>query len=105
MPPTAAGSGPSTAPARGRSRDRGNQEEDRMTRVLALLVVATFAAMSLPAGLAYAQAPIESELVLITPVSKFIHDASLKAFADYAKEKWNVSVKTNAIPAGTPVAY
>src|SRR5262249_56735350 len=42
---------------------------------------------------------------VITPVSKFIHDASLKAFADYAKEKWNVSVKTNAIPAGTPVAY
>ena len=52
-----------------------------------------------------AQAPIEGELTLITPVSKFIHDAALKAFADYAKEKWNVTVKTNAIPAGTPVAY
>jgi iron(III) transport system substrate-binding protein len=51
------------------------------------------------------QTPIEGELVLITPVSKFIHDAALKAFADYAKEKWNVSVKTSAIPAGTPVAY
>src|ERR1700756_6080339 len=49
--------------------------------------------------------PIEGELALITPVSKFIHDAALKAFADYAKEKWNVSVKTSAIPAGTPVAY
>jgi iron(III) transport system substrate-binding protein len=55
-----------------------------------------------PAG---AQAPIESELVLITPVSKFIHDAALKAFAEYAKEKWNLTVKTNAIPAGTPIAY
>src|SRR5947207_6006591 len=54
---------------------------------------------------AAAQAPIEGELTLITPVSKFIHDAALKAFADYAKEKWNVTVKTNAIPAGTPVAY
>src|SRR5213076_405509 len=52
-----------------------------------------------------AQAPIEGELVLITPVSKFIPDAALKAFADYAKEKWNVAVKVNAIPAGTPVAY
>src|SRR5881409_3204555 len=51
------------------------------------------------------QAPIESELALITPVSKFIHDAALKAFADYAKEKWNVTVKVSAIPAGTPVAY
>src|SRR5947207_1839770 len=54
---------------------------------------------------AAAQAPIEGELVLITPVSKFIHDAALKAFADYAKEKWNVAVKSNANPAGTPVAY
>ena len=52
-----------------------------------------------------AQAPIEGELALITPVSKFIHDAALKAFADYAKEKWNVTVKVSAIPAGTPVAY
>ena len=49
--------------------------------------------------------PIEGELALITPVSKFIHDAALKAFADYAKEKWNVTVKVSAIPAGTPVAY
>ncbi len=54
---------------------------------------------------AAAQTPIEGELTLITPVSKFIHDAALKAFADYAREKWNVTVKVNAIPAGTPVAY
>src|SRR5512144_3149928 len=57
------------------------------------------------AGFAAAQAPIEGELTLITPVSKFIHDAALKAFAEYAKEKWGVTVKVNAIPAGTPVAY
>src|SRR6266567_960200 len=56
-------------------------------------------------GPAAAQPPIEGELTLITPVSKFIHDAALKAFADYAKDKWNVTVKVNAIPAGTPVAY
>jgi ABC-type Fe3+ transport system substrate-binding protein len=65
-------------------------------------------ALALVAGLvggADAQAPIESELTLITPVSKFIHDAALKAFAEYAKERWNVTVRTNAIPAGTPVAY
>ena len=47
----------------------------------------------------------EDELVLITPVSKFIHDAALKAFAEYAKETWNVTVKVNALAAGTPVAY
>ena len=69
------------------------------TLAFALLVLAA------PAGPAAAQAPIEGELALITPVSKFIHDAALKAFADYAKEKWNVTVKVSAIPAGTPVAY
>jgi iron(III) transport system substrate-binding protein len=69
------------------------------------LVTAIVLALGASTDPARAQAPIESELVLITPVSKFIHDAALKAFADYAKEKWNIVVKTNAIPAGTPVAY
>ena len=58
-----------------------------------------------PAAAQPAGAQIEGELNLITPISKFIHDASLKAFAEYAREKWNVTVKVNAIPAGTPVAY
>jgi ABC-type Fe3+ transport system substrate-binding protein len=70
-----------------------------------LLVAVVLALVGSVVGDAGAQAPIESELTLITPVSKFIHDAALKAFADYTKEKWNVSVRTNAIPAGTPVAY
>ena len=68
-------------------------------------MLAALCALALGAGPARAQAPIEGELNLITPVSKFIHDAALKAFAEYAKEKWNVTVKVNAIPAGTPVAY
>jgi iron(III) transport system substrate-binding protein len=55
-----------------------------------------------PAG---AQAPIEDELVLQTPVSKFVVDAALKAFAEYAKERWGVTLKTNAQFAGTPVSY
>jgi iron(III) transport system substrate-binding protein len=70
-----------------------------------LVVAVALALLGGAVGGAGAQAPIESELTLITPVSKFIHDAALKAFADYAKEKWNVTVRTNAIPAGTPVAY
>jgi iron(III) transport system substrate-binding protein len=74
-----------------------------MTR-LAILTL-TLLVVSLGAGGAAAQAPIEGELTLITPVSKFIHDAALKAFAEYAREKWGVTVKVNAIPAGTPVAY
>ncbi len=76
-----------------------------MNRFVSLLVVASLGALCVLAGPALAQAPVEGELVLITPVSKFIHGASLKAFAEYAKEKWNVTVKTNAIPVGTPVAY
>jgi iron(III) transport system substrate-binding protein len=73
-------------------------------RRFALLIVMLVVALGLPA-VAAAQAPIEDELVLITPVSKFVFDGALKAFAQYAKEKWNVTVKTNGIPAGTPVAY
>ena len=38
-------------------------------------------------------------------MSKFIVDAALKAFADFAKEKWGVQVRTNAQFAGTPVSY
>jgi ABC-type Fe3+ transport system substrate-binding protein len=48
---------------------------------------------------------IEAELTLITPVSKFIHDAALAEFAKYAKERWKLNLKTNALAAGTPVAY
>jgi len=71
----------------------------------ALALIAALSVLALTGAPARAQAPIEGELNLITPVSKFIHDAALKAFADYAKEKWNVTVKVSAIPAGTPVAY
>src|SRR5712692_5077650 len=76
-----------------------------MKRLVTMLALIALSTLAIVAGPAAAQAPIESELTLITPVSKFIHDAALKAFADYAKEKWNVTVKVSAIPAGTPVAY
>ncbi len=49
--------------------------------------------------------PIEDELVLITPVAKTLTDPALADFAKYAKERWNVTVKTSALAAGTPVAY
>src|SRR3970282_2516214 len=73
--------------------------------IVALTAVAALLAPCGLAGPSHAQAPIERRLHLIPPVSKFIHDAALKAFADFAKEKWNVTVKVSAIPAGTPVAY
>ncbi len=55
-------------------------------------------------GSALAQ-QVEDELILITPVAKTLTDPSLAEFAKYAKEKWNVTVKTSALAAGTPVAY
>src|SRR5256712_9524199 len=87
--------------ARAGSRDRRSVT---MTRRMMVLTLAALAAVAAASG-AGDQVPIESELNLITPASKFIHDAALKAFAEYAKEKGNVAVKVNANPAGTPVAY
>ena len=71
-----------------------------MIRRLAVLS----AAAVLLAGPAVAQ-QLDSELILITPVAKTLTDPSLAAFAKFAKEKWNVTVKTAALAAGTPVAY
>jgi iron(III) transport system substrate-binding protein len=73
-------------------------------RRLALAGLVLALALGVPLG-AWTQPAIEDELVLITPVSKFVFDGALKAFAQHAKEKWNVTVRTNGIPAGTPVAY
>jgi ABC-type Fe3+ transport system substrate-binding protein len=74
----------------------------------ALAVAAGLAGMSLLAGQAIAQtaAPvIEEELNLITPVAKTLTDPMLADFAKYAKERWNITLKTSALAAGTPVAY
>jgi iron(III) transport system substrate-binding protein len=58
------------------------------------------------AGPAAAQGQaIENELVLITPVARTLTDPALADFVKYAREKWNVEVKTSALAAGTPVAY
>ena len=72
----------------------------RRLKTLALAFIST----SLATGLAVAQ-PIENELVLITPVAKTLTDPTLADFAVYAKEKWNITLKTSALAAGTPVAY
>ena len=73
----------------------------RRFAVIMSLLVAFFVAMTAPA---FSQA-IENQFYLITPVSKDVHDPVLKAFAAYAKQKWNVDLKTSAMPQGTPVAY
>src|SRR5208283_1904996 len=68
--------------------------------VIALAVIGFFSL----SGIGFAQA-IENEFYLITPVSKDVHDPALKAFAAYVKKKYNVDLKTSAMPQGTPVAY
>jgi len=60
---------------------------------------------ALLAALPAAAQPIESELVLITPVGKSFTDPALAEFAKYAKQRWGVTVKTSALAAGTPIAY
>src|SRR5512132_3457433 len=89
--------------------------EDSMQRSKrALMTVALAAAFAIALnstshapGQAHAQAPqtIEDELILITPVAKTLTDPTLADFAKYAKERWNITVKTSALAAGTPVAY
>jgi iron(III) transport system substrate-binding protein len=74
-----------------------------MRRFVVLIAVAV-AVFVCSVGVGFSQA-VENEFYLITPVSKDVHDPVLKAFAAYAKKKWNVDVKTSAMPQGTPVAY
>lgn len=75
-----------------------------ITRRALIQASASVAALSTVAP-TFAQAPIEDELSLITPVSKFIHDAALQEFAKFAQERWGIRLKVNALAAGTPVAY
>jgi iron(III) transport system substrate-binding protein len=77
--------------------------EELMIRIIRLLGVALvlFFGTAAPA----ADPAIEDELVLITPVARTLTDPALAEFAKYAKERWNINVKTSALAAGTPVAY
>jgi ABC-type Fe3+ transport system substrate-binding protein len=70
-----------------------------------LYVVVVLALLAWGPSPAEAEPPIENELVLQTPVSRFVVDAALKAFTGYAKERWGVAVKASALYAGTPVSY
>lgn len=72
----------------------------------ALLVTVLALSMALGVSLAaLAAGEMEEELVVITPVAKFVSDASLVDFAKFAKEKYGLTVKVSAINAGTPVAF
>ena len=74
-----------------------------MKRIIAVLTVLLMGFLCF-GGISFGQA-VENEFYLITPVSKDVHDPALKAFAVYVKKKYNVDLKTSAMPQGTPVAY
>ncbi len=77
-----------------------------MIRLLAISAIAVTGLIGSAFSVAAQQAPaVEEELVLITPVAKTLTDPALADFAKFAKEKWNITVKTSALAAGTPVAY
>lgn len=69
-----------------------------------VLVLCLSLALSLTVG-ALAAAEIDNEVVIITPVAKFVVDATLKDFARFAREKYGLNVKTSSINAGTPVCF
>ena len=79
-------------------------QEDAMIKFSKIFGVVLLVSLTGSGGPAFAQA-IENELVLITPVARTLTDPALADFAKYAKERWNIDVKTSALAAGTPVAY
>jgi len=70
-------------------------------REMSLAALAALLAAAVPV----AAQPIEDELVLITPVGKSFSDPALAEFRKYARQRWNVDVKTSVLAAGTPLAY
>jgi iron(III) transport system substrate-binding protein len=85
----------------------GSNPLTRRQFLIAAALTAALAALTavLHSGHATATPPIEDELVLITPVGKSLSDPELAEFTQYARERWNITVKTSALSAGTPIAY
>ncbi|HUL96768.1 MAG TPA: extracellular solute-binding protein [Usitatibacter sp.] len=71
-----------------------------MVRAASALIAAFFAALAFAAG-----APVEGELVIITPVGKNLSDAVIAEFRKEAMRRWNLDVKVSALSTGTPTAY
>jgi iron(III) transport system substrate-binding protein len=84
----------------GRSQQTRRDPMNNLWRLLGMAL-----AVVLLLGAPAAAQQIENEFYLITPVSKDVHDPALKAFAAYVKKKYDVNLKTSAMPQGTPVAY
>jgi iron(III) transport system substrate-binding protein len=62
-------------------------------------------AAALAAALNAGAQPVETELVLITPVGRSLSDPALAEFRKHARQRWNVDIRTSALSAGTPIAY
>ena len=73
--------------------------------IVALCLLSLAGLHSVAALAAPAAPPIENELVIQTPMSAFVVDSMLKEFAEVARKKWGVTLKTRVLRAGTPVSY
>ncbi len=76
-----------------------------MRRSVNIFVTLAAGALVVAAPVTARAQQVEGELVLITPVARTLTDPALAEFAKYAKERWNITVRTSALAAGTPVAY
>jgi iron(III) transport system substrate-binding protein len=76
-----------------------------MKRIAMIFGIITIAAICFGSAALAAAPVIENQLVIQTPVTKFITDAASKAFTEYAKKTWGIDVKVSGLYAGTPVSY
>ncbi len=77
-----------------------------MKRIAWIVITALFVSViAWPAVRTQAQAAIEDQLAIITPVARSVADPAADAFKEFARRQFNVNVNVSIVSAGTPVAY
>lgn len=77
-----------------------------MKRIAWIVIAALFVSViAWPAVKTQAQAAIEDQLAIITPVARSVADPAADAFKEFARRQFNVNVNVSIVSAGTPVAY
>ncbi len=77
-----------------------------MKRIAWSVIAALFVSViAWPAVETQAQAAVEDQLAIITPVARTVADPAVDAFKEFARRQFNVNVNVSVVSAGTPVAY
>ncbi len=77
-----------------------------MKRIAWSVIAALFVSViAWPAVRTQAQAAVEDQLAIITPVARTVADPAADAFKEFARRQFNVNVNVSVVSAGTPVAY